>query len=91
MRRLPAWKGTEPYSLGNGDGQWPKRAYQALPKLDAVALSRITAGQRGTGVLDTSRRAYRQLAPERPGETLYHLASHLILKIIVEIKTENQC
>ena len=23
MRRLPAWKGTEPYSLGNGDGQRP--------------------------------------------------------------------
>jgi hypothetical protein len=21
MRRLPAWKGTEPYSPGNGDGQ----------------------------------------------------------------------
>jgi 3-oxoacyl-[acyl-carrier protein] reductase len=36
-----------------------------FPNFDAVALSLITAGQRGTGVLDTSHRAYRQLAPER--------------------------
>ena len=35
------------------------------PKPDTVALSLITAGQRGTGVLDTSHRARRQLAPER--------------------------
>ena len=35
------------------------------PKPDAVALSLITAGQRGIGVLDTSHRACRQLAPER--------------------------
>ncbi len=39
--------------------------HQALPNFDAVALSLITAGQRGTDVLDTSHRAYRQLAPER--------------------------
>jgi hypothetical protein len=36
-----------------------------FPNFDIVALSLITAGQRGTGVLDTSRRACRQLAPER--------------------------
>jgi hypothetical protein len=28
-------------------------------------MSLITAGQRDTGVLDTTRRASRQLAPER--------------------------
>ena len=36
-----------------------------FPNLDAVALSLITAGQRGADVSDTSHRAYRQLAPER--------------------------
>jgi hypothetical protein len=37
------------------------RKYQA----GAVALSLITAGRKAAGVLDTSRRACRQLAPER--------------------------
>ena len=32
---------------------------------NAVALSLITAGQRGADVSDTSHRVYRQLAPER--------------------------
>ena len=48
-------QGTEAILSGNGDGQRPKRAHQALPKPDAVALSLITAGQTGTRRLKIRR------------------------------------
>ena len=58
----------EPYSLGNGDGQRPTASISGGSRSDAVALSLITAGQRDAGAFDTSRRACRKLARERPGK-----------------------
>jgi hypothetical protein len=64
-RRPPAQPGSRSYSLGNGDGQWPKPGTLGCSQPGAVALSLITAGQRDADVLATSRRACRQLTPER--------------------------
>jgi hypothetical protein len=52
-------------SPGNGDGRWPKPGTSGCSWPYTVALSLIAAGQTDVGVLDTSRRACRQLASER--------------------------
>jgi hypothetical protein len=49
MGRLPAQPGTEPYSLGNGDGQSLKSPSTGYPQPGAIALSFITAGHRTPG------------------------------------------
>ena len=52
-------------SPGNGNGQRPKPGRSGCSQPDTIALSLIAAGQTDVGVLDTSRRACRQLASER--------------------------
>jgi hypothetical protein len=84
MRRLSAQPGNRGHSLGHGDGQRPEPGTSRCSRLDAVALSLITAGQRDAAISDPSRRAWRQPT----GKTSYHLASLLILKSRIEIKTE---
>jgi len=77
MRRLPAWRGTEPYSPGNGDGQRPNVGQIWLLQGIEPDYHR----SEGYGHPGTSRYSNCQLEPRR-------LVSHLIVKSVVKAQFE---
>ena len=85
MSRLPAQPGNRSHSLGYGDGQCPRPSVTGLSPARRHRTGPHYRRPEEISDLDVSRRASRQLPPERRRN---HLVSHLTPDLEVEIETQ---